>query len=107
MRKKVMAFNAKVNAWILKRLKGVWLDPIFCAIFAIMCVASIIGALHLHRDTLYYSALIWALATLLCLRRIQRIAPVIDSSSVPVMRHRTATSAPEELQIGDEIESSM
>lgn len=73
MRKKVMAFNAKVNAWILKRLKGVWLDPIFCAIFAIMCVASIIGALHLHRDTLYYSALIWALATLLCLRRIQRI----------------------------------
>ena len=53
MRKKVMAFNAKVNAWILKRLKGVWLDPIFCAIFAIMCVASIIGAMHLHRDTLY------------------------------------------------------
>ena len=49
MRKKVMAFNAKVNAWILKRLKGVWLDPIFCAIFAIMCVASIIGALHLHQ----------------------------------------------------------
>jgi len=38
-----------------------------------MCVASIIGARHLHRDTLYYSALIWALATLLCLRRIQRI----------------------------------
>jgi len=73
MRKKVMAFNAKVNAWIMKRLKGVWLDPIFCAVFAIMCVASIIGALHLHRDTLYYSALIWALATLLCLRRIQRI----------------------------------
>ena len=69
MRKKVMAFNAKVNAWILKRLKGVWLDPIFCAIFAIMCVATIIGALHLHKDTLYYSALIWALATLLCLRR--------------------------------------
>ena len=61
MRKKVMAFNAKVNAWIMKRLKGVWLDPIFCAIFAIMCVTSIIGAL------------IWALATLLCLRRIQRI----------------------------------
>ena len=73
MRKKVMAFNAKVNAWIMKRLKGVWLDPIFCAIFAIMCVATIIGALHLHKDTLYYSALIWALATLLCLRRIQRI----------------------------------
>ena len=76
MRKKVMAFNAKVNAWIMKRLKGVWLDPIFCAIFAIMCVASIIGALHLHRDTLYYSAAIWALATLLCLRRIQRKAKI-------------------------------
>ena len=64
MRKKVMAFNAKVNAWIMKRLKGVWLDPIFCAIFAIMCVTSIIGALHLHRDTLYYSALIWAFVML-------------------------------------------
>ncbi len=73
MRKKVMAFNAKVNAWILKRLKGVWLDPIFCAIFAIMCVGK-----HHRRDAsaqgyAYYSALIWALATLLCLRRIQRI----------------------------------
>ena len=72
MRKKVMAFNAKVNAWIMKRLKGVWLDPIFCAIFAIMCVASITGALHLHKDTLYYSALIWALATLLSPSRYSR-----------------------------------
>lgn len=33
--------------------------------------------------------------------------PVMDSSSVPVIRHRTATSAPEELQMGDEMESSM
>lgn len=73
MRKKVMAFNAKVNAWILKQLKGVWLDPIFCAIFAIMCVASLVGALRLHKNSLYYSTAIWAMATLLCLRRIQRI----------------------------------
>ena len=73
MRKKVMAFNAKVNAWIMKRLKGVWLDPIFCARFDSMCGTSLLGALDLHKDTLYYSALIWALATLLCLRRIQRI----------------------------------
>ena len=57
MRKKVMAFNAKVNAWIMKRLKGVWLDPIFCAIFAIMCVASIIGALHRIVDVLAAHAL--------------------------------------------------
>ena len=73
MRKKVMAFNAKVNAWIMKRLKGVWLDPIFCAVFAILGVGSLIGALRLHKDTLYYSAAIWALATLMCVRRIQRI----------------------------------
>lgn len=73
MRKKVMAFNAKVNAWIMKRLKGVWLDLIFCAIFAIMCVASLVGALRLHKNSLYYSTAIWAMATLLCLRRIQRI----------------------------------
>lgn len=73
MRKKVMAFNAKVNAWIMKCLKGVWLDPIFCAIFAIMCVASLVGALRLHKNSLYYSTAIWAMATLLCLRRIQRI----------------------------------
>ena len=73
MRKKVMAFNAKVNAWLMKRLKGVWLDPIFCAIFAVLALGSLIGGLHLQKETLYYSALIWALATLMCLRRIQRI----------------------------------
>lgn len=92
MRKKVMAFNAKVNAWILKRLKGVWLDPIFCAIFAIMCVASIIGALHLDRDTLYYSALIWALATLLCLRRIQRIKSTKKNKLKAKIRRRNDMS---------------
>lgn len=92
MRKKVMAFNAKVNAWILKRLKGVWLDPIFCAIFAIMCVASIIGARHLHRDTLYYSALIWALATLLCLRRIQRIKSTKKNKLKAKIRRRNDMS---------------
>ena len=73
MRKKVMAFNAKVNAWILKRLKGVWLDPIFCAVFAVMCLVSFVCALRLHKSSLYYSTAIWAIATLLCLRRIQRI----------------------------------
>lgn len=73
MRKKVMAFNARVNAWLMKRLKGVWLDPIFCAIFAILGLGSLAGAISLHKDTLYYSAAIWALATLMCLRRIQRI----------------------------------
>ena len=73
MRKKVMAFNAKVEAWLMKRLKGVWLDPVFCAIFAVLGVGSLIGGLHLQKETLYYSAAIWALATLMCLRRIQRI----------------------------------
>ena len=73
MRKKVMAFNAKVNAWILKRLKGVWLDPIFCAAFAVMCLVSFVGALRLHKQTLLYSTAIWAMATVMCLRRIQRI----------------------------------
>ena len=73
MRKKVMAFNAKVYAWILQRLKGVWLDPVFCAVFAVMCVVSLVGALRLHKSSLYYSTAIWAMATLLCLRRIQRI----------------------------------
>ena len=73
MRKKVMAFNAKVNAWILKRLKGVWLDPIFCAVFAVMCLISFVGALRLHKQTLLYSTAIWAMATVMCLRRIQRI----------------------------------
>ena len=73
MRKKVMAFNAKVNAWIMKRLKGVWLDPIFCAVFAVMCLISLVGALRLHKQTLLYSAAIWAMAAVMCLRRIQRI----------------------------------
>ena len=73
MRKKVMAFNAKVNAWIMKRFKGVWLDPIFCGIFAAMAVFSAVGGLHLEKDQLFYSTFIWALAALMCLRRIQRI----------------------------------
>ena len=73
MRKKVMAFNARVNAWIMKRLKGVWLDPVFCGIFAAMAVFSAVGGLHLQKDRLFYSTFIWALAALMCLRRIQRI----------------------------------
>lgn len=73
MRKKVMAFNARVKAWVMKKLKGVWLDPIFCGLFAVLTLGSLIGALHLRTDTLYYSTATWALATLLCLRRIQRI----------------------------------
>ncbi len=73
MRKKVMAFNAKVNAWIMKRLKGVWLDPIFCGIFAAMALFSAVGGLHLQKDKLFYSAFIWALAALMCLRRVRKI----------------------------------
>lgn len=73
MRKKVMAFNAKVEAWLMKKLRGVWLEPIFLAIFIVMAVGSLAGGLHLQKDTLYYSALIWAIAALMCWRRIQRI----------------------------------
>ena len=80
MRKKVMAFNAKVNAWIMKRLKGVWLDPIFCAIFAIMCVASLVGALRLHKNSLYYSTAIWAMAR--SMKMIPR-ASLTSSVSLP------------------------
>ena len=36
-----------------------------------------------------------------------RMPPWMLSSSVPVIRQSTATSAPEELQIGDEMESSI
>jgi len=39
----------------------------------VMCVVSLVGALRLHKSSLYYSTAIWAIATLLCLRRIQRI----------------------------------
>ena len=38
-----------------------------------MCLVSFVGALRLHKSSLYYSTAIWAIATLLCLRRIQRI----------------------------------
>ena len=53
MRKKVMAFNARVEAWIMQRLKGVWLDPVFLVIFLIMTAASIGGAIRLQRKGLY------------------------------------------------------
>lgn len=73
MRKKVMAFNARVEAWLMKKLKGVWIEPYLCAVFVLMAAGSLAGALHLQKDTLYYSAAIWALAALMCVRRIQKI----------------------------------
>lgn len=73
MRKKVMAFNAKVEAWMMKRLRGVWLEPIFLVIFIVMAVWSLAAGLRMEKQTLYYSALIWALAALMCRRRIGRI----------------------------------
>lgn len=73
MRKKVMAFNARVEAWMMKKLRGVWLEPIFCGIFVLMCAASLAGGRYLEKETLFYSAAIWALAAVLCLRRICRI----------------------------------
>lgn len=73
MRQKVMAFNARAKAWMMERLKGVWLDPIFLGIFVVMAVVSLISALRLQRKALYYSTLTWALAALMCLRRIQGI----------------------------------
>ena len=73
MRKKVMAFNARVEAWIMQRLKGVWLDPVFLVIFLIMTAASIGGAIRLQRKGLYYSATLWGMAALMCLRRIREI----------------------------------
>ena len=38
-----------------------------------MAVVSLISALRLQRKALYYSTLTWALAALMCLRRIQGI----------------------------------
>lgn len=73
MREKVMAFNARAKAWMMRKLKGVWLDPIFLGIFILMTLVSIVSALYLQKKSFYYSALVWALAALLCLRRIQRI----------------------------------
>ena len=73
MRKKVMAFNARARAWMMERLKGVWLDPIFLGIFIVMAVVSLISAMQMQRKALYYSALTWAIAAVICLRRIQRI----------------------------------
>ncbi len=73
MRKKVMAFNDRVNAWLMERLKGVWLEPIFLGVFAVMTVLSVLGGFYLEKKNLFYSAAIWALAALMCLRRIQRI----------------------------------
>ena len=73
MRKKVMAFNARVEAWIMQRLKGVWLDPVFLVLFLIMTAVSIAGAIRLQRKGLYYSAILWGVAALMCLRRIREI----------------------------------
>ena len=38
-----------------------------------MAVVSLISAMQMQRKALYYSALTWAIAAVICLRRIQRI----------------------------------
>ena len=73
MRKKMTAFSAKADAWLMERLKGVWLEPVFLGVFAVMTALSVLGGFYLEKKSLFYSAAIWALAALMCLRRIRRI----------------------------------
>lgn len=63
----------KFQNWLVLKLNGVKLDPIFCAAFFILAVGSLIRGIVFEKSNMYYSAAICALAGVMILRRIGRI----------------------------------
>lgn len=63
----------KFQNWLVLKLNGVKLDPIFCAAFFILAVGSLIKGIVFEKSNMYYSAAICALAGVMILRRIGRI----------------------------------
>lgn len=63
----------KFQNWLVLKLNGVKLDPIFCAAFFILAVGSLIRGIVFEKSSMYYSAAICALAGVMILRRIGRI----------------------------------
>lgn len=63
----------KFQNWLVLKLNGVKLDPIFCAAFFVLAVGSLIRGIVFEKSNMYYSAAICALVGVMILRRIGRI----------------------------------
>ena len=72
-RKDPPQWYVKFQNWLILKLDGVRLDPIFCAAFFILAIGSLIRAVVFDKSNMYYSAAICALAGVMVLRRIQRL----------------------------------
>ena len=63
----------KFQNWLVLKLNGVRLDPIFCAAFFLLSIGSLARGVMTGRTTMYYSAAICAFAGVMIMRRIGRI----------------------------------
>lgn len=63
----------KFQNWLVLKLNGVKLDPIFCVAFFVLAVGSLIRGIVFEKSNMFYSAAICALAGVMILRRIGRI----------------------------------
>ncbi|MDO4812853.1 MAG: hypothetical protein Q3995_04960 [Eubacteriales bacterium] len=63
----------KFQNWLVLKLDGVKLDPIFCVAFFVLAVGSLIRGIVFEKSNMFYSAAICALAGVMILRRIGRI----------------------------------
>ena len=72
-RKDPPLWYVKFQNWLVLKLNGVRLDPIFCAAFFLLALGSLARAVMTGRTTMYYSAAICAFVGVMILRRIGRI----------------------------------
>ena len=63
----------KFQNWLVLKLNGVRLDPIFCAAFFLLSIGSLVRGVMTGKSTMYYSAAICAFAGVMIVRRIGRI----------------------------------
>ena len=63
----------KFQNWLVLKLNGVRLDPLFCAAFFLLSIGSLVRGVMTGRTTMYYSAAICAFAGVMVKRRIGRI----------------------------------
>lgn len=63
----------KFQNWLVLKLNGVRLDPIFCGAFFLLALGSLARGVMTGKTTMYYSAAICAFVGVMIMRRIGRI----------------------------------
>lgn len=72
-RKDPPLWYVKFQNWLVLKLNGVKLDPIFCGAFFLLSLGSLARGVMTGKTTMYYSAAICAFVGVMILRRIGRI----------------------------------